>query len=77
MGRGGRGGGRGGRSRGRGAAASEAFHAVPPPASVDATGQPGGPIRGPYGMAEAGLLKGGKRSAVAPRSGNKQMTFGS
>ena len=72
----GRRGGRGGRGRGRGAASVEAFHAVPPPASGGAPGGAGAPARGPYGMAEAGLLKGGKRSATAPRSGNKQMTFG-
>ncbi len=29
----------------------------------------------PYGMADSGLMKGGKRSGVAPRAGNKQMTF--
>lgn len=30
----------------------------------------------PYQIPDAGRIKGGKRSAVAPRSGNKNMTFG-
>jgi hypothetical protein len=29
----------------------------------------------PYEIPDEGLLKGGKRSSVAPRSGNRSMTF--
>lgn len=35
-----------------------------------------GPEMRPYGAASEGLVKGGKRSGVEPRSGNRSMTFG-
>ena len=34
------------------------------------------PVYNPYAIPDAGRIKGGKRSTVAPRSGNRNMTFG-
>lgn len=89
-GRGGRGGhsadaGRGGRApRGRGGRqgkpAAPAF--VPPRAAADGSGGAGASVNkrqravfNPYDLPDDVMLKGGKRSAVAPRSGNRSLSW--
>jgi hypothetical protein len=34
------------------------------------------PAFNPYALPDVAAIKGGKRSGVAPRSGNRNMTFG-
>lgn len=65
-----------GRGRGRGLArgARNAAQGRAPAASSAAADEK--QMFNPYQIPDAGMIKGGKRSAVAPRSGNKNMTFG-
>lgn len=70
-GRGGRGRGRGGRQGARGAALAAAAASL----AAVRRGRGGGAVSNPFEIKDEDMIKGGKRSATAPRSGNRTATF--
>ena len=62
--------GRGGQARGAGGRGAGVSAGRAPASS-------GPPGFNPYASPDLGAIKGGKRSGTAPRSGNRNMTFGS